>query len=283
MNCKNCNDPIEVNDHFCENCGAKIIKNRITFRFLMTELFAVLGFDSLFFKTLKRMFLAPHEVLNEYLNGVRRRYVNPFAYLAVGAALSLIIYNFFSEDYLRMQGNINASQVKEIKETANKDLSNIKDLSEKKLNKIKNKQKVAKKQIQFMDSWVKFVLNNFNIIAFLFLPFYAFLSKLTYNKPYNYGEHIVINAYIQGTIMFISIITFFLGILIHPNIFILSIFITIIYYLYVFNKLFKHNLWKSFLKLLRFVLVLILSFIIITVVGGIIAFIIAFLLNFFSS
>ncbi|MCF2873495.1 MULTISPECIES: DUF3667 domain-containing protein [unclassified Tenacibaculum] len=274
MNCKNCNEVLEVNDHFCDNCGAKIIKERITFRFLMVELFAVLGFDSLFFKTLKKTLQAPQDVLNEYMNGVRRRYVNPFAYLAVGAALSLIIYNFFSEDYIRMQGSLNESQVKEIKETANKDLSNVKNLSEKELRRIKAQQQIAKKQIQFMNGWVGFVLNNFNIMTFLFLPFYALMSKLTYPKPYNYGEHIVMNAYIQGTMMFISIITFFLAMLIHPVVFSASFFLTIVYYLYVFHKLFKHNFWRSFLKLLRFILVLILLVIILAIIGGIIGLII---------
>ena len=38
------------------------------------------------------MFTQPHIVLTEYLSGVRKRYVNPFGYLAVGAALSLIIF-----------------------------------------------------------------------------------------------------------------------------------------------------------------------------------------------
>lgn len=140
MNCKNCNEILENNALFCDNCGAKIIKSRITFRFLMVELFSMLGFNSMFFNTLKKMFLAPNEVLNEYLNGIRKRYVNPFAYLAVGAALSLIIFNFFSKDYLKMQATVNQSQTKEIKELANKDLSTIKNLSTEEFNKLKVKQ-----------------------------------------------------------------------------------------------------------------------------------------------
>ena len=60
-----------------------------------------------------------------------------------------------------------------------------------------------------MDSWAGFILRNFNIITFLFLPFYALLSKLTYTKPHNFGEHIVINSYILGTTMFLTLFSFF--------------------------------------------------------------------------
>jgi len=274
MNCKNCNEVLENNALFCDNCGAKIIKSRITFKFLMVELFSVLGLDSLFFNTLKKMFLAPQEVLNEYLNGIRKRYVNPFAYLAVGAALSLIIFNFFSEDYLKMQATVNQSQTKEIKELANKDLSTIKNLSKEEFSKLKVKQQFAKKQLQYMDSWAGFILRNFNIITFLFLPFYALLSKLTYSKSHNFGEHIVINSYILGTTMFITIFFFFLSMCIHPSILTYSILTTLAYYLYSFSKLYKHSFGKSLLKLLRFIGVLILLGIIVIVIGAIIGIII---------
>lgn len=265
MNCKNCNEVLENDAHFCDNCGAKVIKNRITFKFLLTELFAVFGIDSLYLTTLRKMFTAPQDVMNEYLQGVRRRYINPFAYLAVGAALSLIIFNYFSDDYLKMQSTVNQTQVTELKELAEKDLTTIKNISEIELNKLKAKQQIAKKQLVFMENWVVLFLRYFNIMTFLLLPFYALLSKLTYTKPHNFGEHIVSNAYIQGTSMYISIIAFFLGMIIHPSIFLSSFFIIIIYYLYVFNKLYKHSFGKSILKLLRFIGVLILLGIILTI------------------
>jgi hypothetical protein len=274
MNCKNCNEILENDALFCDNCGAKIVKNRITFKFLMLELFSVLGFNNLFFTTLKKMFLAPNEVLNEYLNGIRKRYVNPFAYLAVGAALSLIIFNFFSKDYLEMQATVNQSQTKEIKELANKDLSKIKNLSTEEFNKLKAKLQFAKKQLRYLDKWAGFILRNFNIITFLFLPFYALLSKLTYTKPHNFGEHIVINSYILGTTMFLTLFSFLLGMLIHPSLLSYSILATLVYYLYSFSKLYKLSFGKSLLKLLRFIGVFILISIVILIIASIIGVII---------
>lgn len=258
MNCKNCNEIIEDDALFCDNCGAKVIKNRITLRFLLGELFASMGFESIYFLTLKKMVLAPHEVIKEYLSGVRKRYINPFAYLAVGAALSLIIFNYFSDNYMKMQASFNEAQINEIKTIANEDLTAIKNISSEELEKLKIKQKTAKLQLQFMESWSSFLLKYFNITAFLFLPFYALISKFTYNKPYNFGEHIVANAYIQGTTMYSMIICFFLSILIHPKIFTASLFIVILYYLFVFGNLYKLSVTKSIIKFLKFILILIL-------------------------
>ncbi|TVZ57128.1 uncharacterized protein DUF3667 [Lutibacter sp. Hel_I_33_5] len=279
MNCKNCQDPLEDNAQFCDNCGAKVIKSRITFKLLIIELFTnVFGVDSKFFLTLKKMITAPHIVINEYIIGVRKKYINPFAYLAVGAALSLLVFNFFSEDYKRIQSSLNEGQIKKMKETAEKDLSKIKNLSEKELKKLQIEQNSAKTTIVFLEKYVNFILHNFNFVVFLFIPFYAFLSKWTYRKPHNYGEHIVINAYLQGTSMYFSIFFFFLSLLIHPKIFAGSMILLMFYYLYSFGKLYSLRFWKSFTKLIRFILVLIITTIIFIIIGGILAFIIRFIL-----
>ncbi len=258
MNCKNCQDPLEKDAQFCDNCGAKVITNRITFKFLLTELFAQMGLDSLYFTTLKKMFLAPQEVLNEYLTGVRKRYVNPFAYLAVGAALSLLVFNFFADDFIAIQKSVNHENLAELESVAKQDLSLILDISDLELQKLKNQQQTAQTQLQFQDLWMKFLLKYLNLITFLFLPVYALISKWTYRKPYNYGEHIVMNAYLQGTTMYISIITFFIAMVSHPLVYTLSTLIYFLYYLFAFSKLYKHSFKTSILKLLRFIGVLII-------------------------
>lgn len=271
MNCKNCNEVLEDEALFCDHCGAKVIKNRISLRFLLGELFASMGFESIYFLTLKKMFTAPHEVIQEYLGGVRKRYINPFAYLAVGAAVSLIVFNYFSDDYLRMQESFNKEQIAEAKELISKDLTTIKGLSEKELEKLKVKQSAAKIQIGFVETWSTFLLKYFNISTFLFLPFYALISKLTYNKRLNYGEHIVANAYLQGTTMYTMVICFLLSIFVHPQIFMLSMLIVILYYLYAYGKLYKLNFTQSVVKLLKFIPVLLLVTVPLMIIGMIVA------------
>lgn len=284
MNCKNCNEVLENNAHFCDNCGAKVIKNRITFRFLLVELFASMGFESLYFITLKKMFTAPQDVIKEYLGGIRKRYVNPFAFIAVGAALSLLIFNYFSDDYMKMQSQstLNKSQIEELKKTANIDLSKAKDLSDKEFKKLKRSKTTAQRQLKFIETWAAYVLKYFNIVAFLFLPFYALISKLTYFKPYNYGEHIVINAYVQGATMYVSIIAFVLSMLINPNLFMGSMLFVVAYYLYIFSKLHNIGFGKSLLKLLRFILVLIVSIVLLMLIGFLLMLLVMLILKFLN-
>lgn len=279
MNCKNCNEALEDGAKFCDNCGAKVVNNRITLRFLLGELFAAMGFESLYFITLKKMLVAPQEVISEYLGGVRKRYVNPFAYIAVGAALSLIVFNYFSEDYKKIQYVANQGQIAELKKTVEKDLSTVKNISKEELKKLRGKQYTAKMQLKFMDTWSEYALKYFNILTFLLLPLYSLMSKLTYRKPNNYGEHLVINAYIQGTTMYVSIITFLLAMLINPNLFMVSMLLVIVYYLYVFGKLYKLSFGKSIVKLMKFIMVFLLIFIPLMVVVGIVGGIIMVMSN----
>ena len=272
MDCKNCKTELEKDAQFCNYCGAKVIKNRITFQELIT-LFVidVFGVDSKFFRTMKEMALHPDRVLQEYITGVRKRYVNPFAFLAVGAALSLLIYNYFADDYVKFQQSINSEQLIEIEKKANIDLEKFKDLPDKDFKKLKFEKQTAETQLKFMSTLNKFTLQYFNLFAFLFLIIYASLSKWTYPKPHNFGEHIVMNAYIYGFATYFSIIAFFLALLIHPSIYGYSLLTYFVYYLYCFGKLYKHSFGKSLVKLLRFLLGLAVIFLVFTFIGGVLA------------
>jgi hypothetical protein len=275
MNCKNCQDPLEENAQFCDNCGAKVIKQRITLKFLLAELFAVLGLESLYIITFKKMILAPQEVLNEYLTGVRKRYVNPFAFLAVGAALSLVTFNFFSKEFKEMQLNAETAQTKEMRILAEQDLSTIKNISKEEFTALKKKQNSAKIGLKFQEEYLNFFLQYFNLITFLFLPFYALISKWTFRKPHNFGEHIVMNAYLQGFTMYISVITFFISMYTHPLVYMGSMLLYILYYLFAFGKLYHLSFGESIIKLLRFIFVLIIVSII-TVIVVLLLFVILF-------
>jgi hypothetical protein len=173
--------------------------------------------------------------------------------------------------------------MQKIKETAEQDLSLIPNLSEKDLKELKHEQNVAKNQLKFnkilTGKWFGFMLKYLNLVAFLFLPFYSFLSKLIYRKPHNYGEHLVINAYIQGTTMYISILFFFMGLLIHPKIYSFSVLGFAIYYSYVFGRLYNFSFKKVILKFLKFIGAILLVVVPFLIILGIIIAIITFLLN----
>ena len=266
MTCKNCGNILEERTSFCEKCGAKVIKDRITTIILIQELLASFGWDSLYVNTLKKMFTQPQEVLKGYLDGARKKYVNPFAYLAVGAALSLIIFNFFSKEFIEANNSFNKSQNEALQEKATADLSKLTDISEKELENLKREQKQAQFALKFGDTYYNYFVNYFNIISFLFIPFYALISKLTFRKPNNYGEHIVINSYLQGTTMYISIIFFIVGMITTPKLYPFSTLAFIMFYLYAFGKLYQLNTKQIILKFLRFCIISVLLFIVIVIV-----------------
>ncbi len=277
MNCKNCNEVIEDDALFCDHCGAKVLKDRITFRFLLKELFISLGWDSYFIVTIKMMFTKPDKVLREYVNGIRKRYLNPFTYIAISAALSLIVFNIFSKDFTKLQNTINNTEVVALKKLVDQDLTKLKDVTPEQLKALQKQQVAAKIRLDVQDKIMKLFLKYFNIFMFLLVPFYALISNWTYRKPYNYGEHIVMNSYLVGTSMYFTIILFFLAIIIHPAFYFSNIFIFTAYYLYTFSKLHEYNLKQSLLSLLRFILVAFIVTVVLIVIIGLIAILVGIL------
>lgn len=263
MNCKNCNHPLEEHAHFCDNCGAKVVKERINFKELVvlfvTDIF---GVDSRFFRTLKEMAIHPDKVLHEYLSGVRKRYVNPFGFFAVAVGISLIVFNYFEEEFLKVNAEINKTQTAELKKDASIDLSAHKELSKNEFNALKLKKQTAELQLKFMEKYMNFMLNYYNIVMFLFLPFYGMLSKWTYPKPHNYGEHIIMNTYIIGFTTFVALLFFSFSLLIHPSIYTYNVLFIVVFYLFAFGKLYKKNFFQTILKLLKFLLSLLIVIVI---------------------
>jgi len=271
MTCKNCSTEIAPNTSFCYDCGAKFVHERITTKKLFSDLLTGLGWDSVFFFTIKSMFSKPHIVLTEYLDGTRKKYLNPFSYLLISAAILISVINFFKDDFDAIQKSFSFN--KEQIELANKDLSQIKDISESELSKLKKDQEVAKFSMKWANSFLKY----FNIITLLFLPFFSFMSKWTYKKPYNYGEHIIINTYLYGTSMIISTVCFFLAKFIHPKIYFFNILVFMILYSYTLTKVYNHTLKQAISKLLRFILVFIFTSFILIIIIVILAILIAYI------
>lgn len=268
MNCKNCATELENDAQFCNYCGAKVIKERITLRELVSLFINdIFGVDSRFFRTLKEMTIHPDRVLNEYLSGVRKRYVNPFAFMAVAVGISLIVFKYYEQDFIDFNSEFNKESIEQLKVDANIDLSQFKNLSQEEFKKKELKKSMAQNQLKFMDGYMDYMLNYYNIMMFLFLPFYAMLSKWTYRKTHNYGEHIIMNTYIIGLTTFGSLIFFGLALLINSKIYSFSFLFTILYYLFALGKLYKHSFWKHILKLLRFALGLLIIFVIIILIS----------------
>lgn len=270
MICKNCQHTLLDKDKFCNNCGAKVVDDRITFKKLFSDFFInVFGFDSAFFITLKKLILRPDAVINDYLGGVRKRYMNPFAFLAIGAALSLLTFNYYADDFIAINSAINSEQILETKQKATMEIS--KDLPKEEIKKLEFEKKSAQFQMKYNDGVMQFMLRYYNLLTFVFLFLYAILSKWTFWKPHNFGEHIIINAYIYGLTTYISVILFLVSIVVHPAIYFFSIIIYILFYMYSFGRFYNLTIGKNILKLLRFLVGLFIFSLFTMIIFGLIA------------
>ncbi|MEM1125425.1 MAG: ankyrin repeat domain-containing protein [Bacteroidota bacterium] len=107
LRCPNCQ--MERTGDYCSGCGHSFRIERLTFKTLLAE-FArkFLSFEQGLLRTAKEMMVDPGGVARRYIDGQRKRYVNPFTYLVFGSALNLLVYRLTGELdrlVLQQQGN----------------------------------------------------------------------------------------------------------------------------------------------------------------------------------
>ncbi len=265
MNCKNCKSELNPKDNFCSECGAKIIKERITIKSLFSNLLDALGWDSNFFVTLRYLLYKPQVVLKEYINGTRKKYTNPFTFFVISLAISLFVFNQYSEQFIQMSTTASLQQVEKMNNISLPDNSN----ENKGLNILG-----YKNQAEFQKAIMEFQLKHYNLISFLYLPLFTLIAFFVFRKPYNYGEHLVINTYILTITTFLGVLLFVFSLLTKINILFYATFFTFLYYSYVYKKLYELSFGRLLLKILKFIGVLLL----VIIIGGIISILIGFVL-----
>lgn len=249
MDCKNCKSELNPQNNFCSECGAKIIRERITIKSLLSNVLVVLGWESNFFLTLRHLLNKPQIVLKEYINGTRKKYANPFTFLAISLAISLFVINQYSEQYIQMATNPYLQQVDENESASSSYNSHQIEVL---------KTMGFKNQEEFGKSIAMFQLKYYNLITFLLLPLFTLLSFFIFRKPYNYGEHLVINTYILSLTTFLGTLLFVFSLLTEMNIFIYGSFISLLYFPYVYKKLYELSFGRLILKILKFIGILLL-------------------------
>ena len=99
MQCKNCHYRLSEDNSYCSQCGGKIIRNRLTLKNLFEHISETFfNYDNKLFRTLRDLTLRPHVVIDDYVSGIRMRYVNPislFALRLTRAGLSWFIMQKF--------------------------------------------------------------------------------------------------------------------------------------------------------------------------------------------
>ncbi|WP_108807715.1 DUF3667 domain-containing protein [Aquimarina spinulae] len=225
-NCKNCGQQIESHN-FCPDCGAKKITKRITFKNLISEFVdRFLNLDNSFIKTFTHLFTKPEEVIDGYIHGLRKRYVNAFGYFAITITITGV-YSFIVKDRLKeiMQfgDNFTAQQ--------------------------------AEIQSSIFDTTTQYQ----SMLSFLMIPLLALLSRLVFlnYKKYNLTEHFVI--YLYGYSHIVGVMTLVLL----PLTFMVDSFmivglvqfpIYIFYMAYVLKRLYQISIKKILIKTLLFLI-----------------------------
>ena len=250
MECKNCGLPLRSDYSFCSNCGAKVIRNRLTLKNLwydFTERY--FNIDNTFFKTFGHLFTKPELVIGSYIDGIRKKYVNPISYYAIAITLTGLLFfllkeffvNQMSMDWMTPKGTENLNE-------------------------------------NTFDNTAKYQ----SIISVISIPLYGLLSKLMFlrNKNFNYTEHIIINLYAFAQYSIASFPIMIIALILGGNYLAMTyiaIFFQIIYVSYVLKRIFKLTLGKIVLKTFLFIMFLLLFFIIIGIGVAIVGILIGYL------
>lgn len=212
----------------------------------------VFGWDNKYFFTIKTLVSKPGILLGEYLGGARKKYVNPFTFLVIGMTVAILTFNFFDEQFIEANKGAQKAQMEWMAEKFGGPYAS---------------EEFQAEQLESSEKQTKFMLKYFNILVVLLLPIYSFLAFIIYRRPYNYGEHIVINSFIQG-LSFISIsILFLISLVTHPLLYGLNSLLLLVFYSYAYGKLYRLSVGQSILKVLLFIAVLTVLAIVIVIVG----------------
>lgn len=251
MLCKNCKVQLANDNGFCQDCGARVIQERISLKFLFKEFTdKVLSIDNRLLKTFFHLFTKPEAVIDSYIRGVRKRYFNPVSYLLVSITLTGI-YLFFFKDIaaqsFQVVGEINPG------------------------NPFANEEFGKKYFDFFMDYQAFFTALN--------IPIYAFISWLVFlnRKRYNFYEHIVIYLYSNSQISIISFVlflpVFFINKEVASALFMYGSLVLVIYSAYVLIRLFKLSFWQFIVKTLYFLGISTFFGIVLSIISGIAMFV----------
>ena len=223
---------------YCFECGAKVIKNRLTFRNILEDINErFFNLDNKLLKTFSHLFTKPEVVIKGYIDGTRKRYIDIIQYFAISltlVGLQVFLMNTVFQDAL----NFDESFVKSMGNLPNSKDNPFKD-------------------IRFRD------FNNYqSLIYTLTIPISALATWLAYYivglRQYNFTEHIVINLYYSAQVIIITAVLSILFLCFGLNYLVISSFITvltIIYLFYILKRVFNTKFWDS---VLNFILVMVI-------------------------
>ncbi|MEO1033376.1 MAG: DUF3667 domain-containing protein [Bacteroidota bacterium] len=248
MNCKNCYTELHEQDDYCRNCGAKVIRKRLTFKNLFEHVSETFfNYDNKLLRTFLQLFKQPEDVIVGYINGVRKRYVNVFSYFALAITISglqILIIQKFQSDFTFYDTST----------------------------------EIGVQQQAIFDKVNKFTTEYQSLVMMLYIPFYALIAKIVFlrTKAFNYTELLVVFMYTQAQISIC--VAFFTAIIIPLNLMSFATYgmsiipLQFIYFVYTLKRIYKLNKLQMFLRTMIFLGLLGVLFILMVIVTVILMF-----------
>ncbi|NER17888.1 DUF3667 domain-containing protein [Spongiivirga citrea] len=262
MYCKNCEEYLRYDNDFCGGCGAKIIRNRLTVKGVFAEVKEeYLVSDNKLFLTFWHLLVKPEAVIQGYIDGRRKRYLNVIAYVALSLTVLgiylFLLRNFFPDDPFAAEFNRNLL-----------DGRKLADLT-------------PEQQEKFLESSKKFsnFMNSFSdllgLIIIITTPINALASYIIFitKRKHNYAEHIVLNYYMAAQTSILSSVISIGALPFVGNSVTTALIITLIsliYIGYVFKRIYGISVFESFYKtILFYILQTTIVFFLMIFLGGI--------------
>ena len=232
MTCKNCDARLRTDYLYCPACGAKVIRNRITIKNLWTDfLERYFNLDNTFIRSLVHLTTKPEVVIEGYLQGIRRKYLNPISYMGIAITLSGLIVFLM----VKSGDAINFNMI--------------------------NNGVTTKYQEKLMD----FILDYQALIFLLFVPMMTIAGWLCFDqKRYNFAERTIIFIYSLGHYSVIIFLPSILLLLFMPeqyvNFSLIAMLLMMVYTTYVIVRISKSRRIALFGRLLLFYFILLVLY-----------------------
>lgn len=214
MNCKNCQIELPEHSDYCNSCGGKVIRNRLTFRNLFEHFSETFfNYDNKLLRTFIDLVKKPEVVIGGYIKGIRKRYVNPISFFGLTLTIVGLEWLFLQRFFPHL---LNMSSI------------------------------ATNGNETFMEGLFDFIQQYSSILMMLYIPLYAIISRITFfdNKKYNYTEHIVAYIYILSFLSLLGILLNMICVLIGYDLGAVTYFnllLQIIYISYCFKRLYNLN------------------------------------------
>jgi len=224
MQCKNCSSKLRTDYSYCPNCGAKVIRNRITVKNLWFDIIdRYFNLDNTFLKTFLHLFTKPQMVIEGYLQGIRRKYLNPISYLGISLTLSGFLIFLMKKNADALNFDVFGAGLTQ----------------------------------NYQDKVFGFVFDYQAIFFVLYIPMMAIGAWLCFqNKRYNFSERIVIFMYTLAHYSMATLLPSILVLLIIPEkyltIALFSILLMYVYSGYVIKKISGDEGIEVFAKIVVF-------------------------------